>query len=212
MKTLYIIIAFCAGLFLGHLFMPTEKEINAPVTTELNQSKQELHSIDSNYTVKQSAYEKQNDSLIKELKGYKFLLATARKELNSKREKTFALVNEVQHDTVFHCNSVLVDSLYDQIAITNQYTDSIITQYQQRDTLLECMVAIRDTQLVMCNKSYQESMNLAHEQMLREQKLTDDLNTVLKQQKRKRIQNRLLAAGMLFVSGIATTLYIKTKQ
>ncbi len=54
--------------------------------------------------------------------------------------------------------------------------------------------------------------NLVHEQVALERQLTSDLNTALKQQKRTRLKNRLLAIGMLFVSGITTSLIIKAKQ
>ena len=76
--------------------------------------------------------------------------------------------------------------------------------------LMEKMVAVRDTQLLICNQSYREVKDLIREQEQREQQLTENLNLALKQLKQKRFQNRLLAAGMLFVSGIAATLYIKS--
>ncbi len=210
MKTVYIIIAFCVGLLLGHLIFPTERELKLPVYVQLEEAKKGLAKVDSGYVSQQSIFQKQNDSLKTELNGYKFLLTNARKELALNRNKTSLLVNVAKGDTT--CDPVLIDSLSDQIVIVNQITDSLILHYERRDTILEHMVAIRDTQIFFCNRSYQEIKNLAEEQMLREQKLTDDLNTALKQQKRKRLQNKILAAGMLFVSGITTTLYIKSKQ
>jgi hypothetical protein len=76
---------------------------------------------------------------------------------------------------------------------------------------MESMVAIRDSQIEVCDRSYQEAKDLMLEQSKREQQLTENLNVALKQLKRKRFQNRILASGMLFVSGIITTLYIKSK-
>jgi hypothetical protein len=211
MKTVYIIIAFCAGLFLGHLFFPSEKEIKPPDLTEIKKEKKQIATTDTVFSIHQIVYQKQNDSLRKELKAYKFLLANARKELSGKREQTVVLVNKIKHDTVFRSDTLLVDSLQDQINSVNNVTDTIIVRYQQKDSLMQQMVAIRDSQIVLCNKSFAEINDLAKEQMQREQKLTEDLNTALKQQKRKRAQNKMLAAGMLFVSGVATTLYLKSK-
>ena len=211
MKTVYIIIAFCIGLFLGHSLFPNEKVIKPPSLSEVSKEKKQLTLIDTVYYSEGIAYQKQNDSLIKELKAYKFLLTNARKELSGKRGKTVALVNEIKHDTVFRSDTLLIDSLQQQITSANLVTDTLLLHYQQRDSLMQQMVAIRDTQIVLCNKSFTEINGLAQEQIRREQKLTEDLNTALKQQKRKRLQNKLLATGLFFVSGVATTLFLIAK-
>lgn len=84
--------------------------------------------------------------------------------------------------------------------------------YENKVDLTENLVAIRDSEIVICNRSYSQLKDFIDEQARREQKLTEDLNTLLKQQKKKRLQNRLLAGGMLFISGIATTLFIKSRE
>ncbi len=211
-KTLYIILAFCAGLFFGHMIFPSEKEIKPPVYVQLNDAKTRIAKVDSNFTLHESGYKKENDSLVKELNSYKYLLTDARKKLRENRKSTFVLVNKIKQDSLFRPDSLLVDSLSEQIVFTNAATDYLLNAYEEKTCLMERMVAIKDTQIVLCNRSYNEISNLAKEQLLREQKLTEDLNTALKQQKIKRLQNRILAGGLLFISGIATTLYIKAKQ
>lgn len=212
MKTLYIILAFCAGLFLGHLFFPSEKEIKPPADVHMNDSKKQLAIVDSNKSVSNAIYKKRSDSLTKELQGYKFLLADARKELKEKRKITSGLIAQLKADSIFRPDSTLIDSLSNQIAITNNATDSLLCAFESKTNLADQLLAIKDTQIVLCNRSYHVISNLAKEQLMREQKLTEDLNTALKQQKRTRLQNRILAGGLLFISGIATTLYIKAKQ
>lgn len=212
MKTVYIIIAFCIGLFLGHVFFPTEKTIRPHVNTELESAKQQFASLEGSYTSYVRFYKRQNESLQRQLNNNHFLLNKAQEDLATKRGKTIALENRIKLDTLFRADTVLLDSLYESFASANVSADSLIGDYRQRDSLLETMVAVRDSQIVMCNTAYQEVSNLAKEQLLREQKLTDDLNTIIKQQKSKRFQNKLLAAGMLFVSGIATTVYISSKK
>lgn len=212
MKTVYIILSFCAGLFLGYLLFPSDKAIEPPVITQLNETKEQLAIIDSGYSSNEAVYKKQSDSLAAELKGYKRLLSNARKELAIKREKISDVLNLIKQDSVFRSDPLMVDSLSGQITKVNQFTDSLLLHYEKRDTILQRLVAVRDTQIVLCNRSYQEIKNLAEEQRLREQKLTVDLNTALKQQRKNRLQNRILAGGMLFISGIATTLYIKSRQ
>lgn len=212
MKTVYIIFAFCAGLFLGHILFPSEREIKPVEYVQLNETKKHLAKIDSSFVSQKLAYKKQEDSLVKKLTAYKFLLANAHKELFLKREGTFSLINRIKDDLIYQNDSILLDSLTNKIAIVNLATDSLIINYERKDSLMQYMVAIRDTQIVLCTNSYLEIKNLSQEQMLREQKLKEDLNTALKQQKRKRVQNKILAAGMLFVSGITTTLFIKSRQ
>lgn len=69
--------------------------------------------------------------------------------------------------------------------------------YETKLKLNEDLVAVKDSELMSCNRSYRQMQDLVKEQSLREQQLTEDLNTVLKQQKKKKFQNRLIAAGML---------------
>ncbi|MBI3518052.1 MAG: hypothetical protein HY062_01675 [Bacteroidetes bacterium] len=211
MKTVYIIIAFCAGLFLGHLLFQTEREIEPSAFDQLEKQKEKLASIDTGYKSGSLNFHKQNDSLLKELKGYKFLLAESRTQLKSERNQVAVLLTRIKTNSDLPCDSVLIDSLSQSIVSVNLITDSLIHQYEVKDSTWQNLVAIRDTQIVLCNRSYMEMKNLAQEQLIREQQLTENLNTALKQQKRKRLQNRILAAGMLFVSGITTTLYIKSK-
>lgn len=212
MKTVYIILAFCAGLFLGHLLFPSQREIKPPVYAQLNEQKERIAKIDQDFISHQSVFKKQNDSLLKEIKNYKALLASGKANLVQKRDRTFALLNRIKQDTVYHCDSALVDSLSTQIAAVNLSTDSLISSFEKQSCFMEELLATKDSQIVICGNAYLEIKSLAQEQALREQKLQDDLNTALKQQTRTRVQNKILAAGMLFVSGITTTLFIKSRQ
>ena len=210
MKTLYIILAFCAGLFLGHLIFPTEKDIKPPSLVELKKTETKLQTIDSTEFESKVHFLQQNDSLKKRLEVVGNLLSFHKSLLSVERKKVAELTNRIRQDTICKGDSVLVDSLYSEIADLNTKTDSLITEYDRRDSIQEKLVAIRDSQIAVCEKSYQEAKDLILEQEKREQQLTEDLNVALKELKRKRWQNRLLSGGILFVSGIVTTLYIKS--
>lgn len=210
MKTVYIIIAFCAGLFLGHLLFPSEQNIKPPSLTEIQKTETKLHTIDTTMLAGEVHLLQQNDSLKQRLKLANNLLTIHKSLLLSERSSVVQLSNRIKHDTIFKTDSVLVDSLCLEIADLNANTDSLTKDYEQKNKLMEKMVAVRDTQLLICNQSYREVKDLIREQEQREQQLTENLNLALKQLKQKRFQNRLLAAGMLFVSGIAATLYIKS--
>jgi len=129
-----------------------------------------------------------------------------------KRSVVTARLVKIKSDTATKCDPQVLDSLSSQIASANQSSDSLITCYEKKDSLMTQILANKDTQLLLCNSSYRQIRDLAQEGMLREQQLTESLNTALKAQKRKRLQNRWLATGLVFISGITTTFYIKSKQ
>lgn len=210
MKTVYIIIAFCAGLFLGYLLFPSEQKIKPPSLTEVQKTETKLNTIDTTMLAGEVHLLQQNDSLKQRLKLVNNLLTIHKSLLQSEWSSVVQLTNRIKHDTIFKTDSVLVDSLCLEIANLNAGTDSIIKNYERKDSIMQKMVAVRDTQLLICNQSYKEVKDLIREQEQREQQLTDNLNLALKQLKRKRLQNTLLKAGILFVSGIAATLYIKS--
>jgi len=212
MKTVYIIIAFCVGLFIGYLLFPYEREIKPPITEAVQETQKRFNSIDSSVFESKINFLVQNDSLKRKLEVSNGLLSIHKSLLLSERNKVRELTNRIAESATTSDDSLLVDSLSTQVATLNAKTDSLIFNYESRDSLMQAMIAIRDTQIEICDRSYQETKDLLLEQSRREQQLTDNLNVALKQLKRKRLQNKILAGGMLFVSGIITTLYIKSKQ
>lgn len=74
---------------------------------------------------------------------------------------------------------------------------------------LEQIVANRDSSILLFQKSETNVRDLQREQELRNQLLTEELNTAYKSQKKKIIQNKFLAGGLIFISGFTTTLLIK---
>lgn len=213
-KTLYILIVFCFGMLIGHRLYPAmhdEDEKPAGIVSEtIKESFVKLAAIDTAFSARNTVMEKRADSLTQTLKAYKFLLSEARGQLQLKRNKTGKLITAIKRDTIFTPDPLLLDSLELQISAANTITDSVITACERNQGLWEDLVAVRDSQLIICNDSYVRVKNFSEEQLFREQKLTEELNTLLKQQKRRRIKNRALAGGMLFISGIATTILIKS--
>jgi hypothetical protein len=212
MKTVYIIIAFCAGLFLGHLLFPTEKTIKPPIAEAVQQTQNKLNTIDSAMLEAKVQFLQQNDSLKRKLATVNNLLSIHKSLLFSERNKVSELTNRIAASALTRTDSLLTDSLCTEINSLNAKTDSLINIFECRDSLMQSLVAIRDSQIEVCDRSYREAKDLILEQSLREQQLTKSLNVALKQLKRKRVQNKVLAAGMLFLSGITTTLYIKSRQ
>lgn len=104
------------------------------------------------------------------------------------------------------------DSLKAQVLAFANLVDSTQTDYEKDISKLNNLLAIKDSQIVVCDSSYSMLKNIADENLQREQKLTEDLNTAYKQQRKNRIQNKFLAAGFLILSGLTTTLLINSRK
>src|SRR5688572_3678313 len=175
MKTVYIILAFCAGLFLGHLLFPTEKELQPPITEAVKQTQEKLAAIDSSMFEGKVVFLKQNDSLKRKLEISNGLLSIHKSLLLSERNKVKALTDRIARSVTQTGDSLLVDSLTVGIASLNAKTDSLVTSYERHDSLMQSMIAIRDSQIEICDRSYQQTKDLLLEQSKREQQLTESL-------------------------------------
>lgn len=211
MKTFYLIIAFCIGLFTGYLLF---NDFNSVQITALPTPVAEINAkqIDVIKLRNDSVLQKRNELLSGQLKIVTMQLKSNKNSLLHERQKINEIKNTTAHDSLPCKDRELVDSLTGRIDKLNAITDTMFSIYETKLKLNESVVAVRDSELVVCNSSYRQMQDLVKEQALREKQLTEDLNTVLKQQKKKKFQNRLIAAGMLFISGVATTLLIRSKQ
>jgi exonuclease VII large subunit len=213
-KTVYIILAFCLGLFIGYQFLSggSAPPSTSGISDALKQTEQKVNAIQAKKTSGDSLLNIRNRFLSQQLQQANARLTKSRQDLQKSRNHLFALSKQLKTDSVFAVNALASDSLDIGIAELNQNTDSVISQYEQKISLTEDKVALRDSQLVICEQSYTELKNVLKEQALREQQLSNDLATALRQQKRTRFQNKFLAAGMLFVAGLTTSLVVKSRQ
>ena len=210
---MYIILSFCFGLFLGYvLFNKHCKENNIAVVPKIEYAKKELQVIVTDKLIYELRFKNAKDSLTKKLSIQNSLLASQKKALVKSQEHLKQLVFQLKTDSFANRDTVLIDSLSFEIQTSQTQTDTLIENYERKLKLYNAMVAVRDSELVFANKSFNTLTNFSKEQLIREQQLTNDLNTALKSLRKKRIQNKIWAGGMLFISGIATTLLIKSRQ
>lgn len=209
MKTLHIIIAFCFGLLIGHLVYPGNLFKPEPSNTIVVQTQKEIDAIDSIMASGDSLLKKRNQQLSVQLNGVNQLLARSKSQLEWQRACLSVLSSDLTADTARHPYQETINTGIQEL---NSITDSLVCEYETKVALTENQVAVRDSALVMCERSYADLKSIAIEQALREQKLQNDLNSALRQQKRCRLQNRFLAAGMLVISGITTGLIVKARQ
>ena len=210
MKTLHIIISFCIGLLLGHLLFNHTQRSGRDNLHESSHILKKTAVVDSGYQAQQNLLAEKNEQLTRQLKTSHQLLLKSENQLRAQRSHLLAFASQGSDSSKIIC--LERDSLVNEIYELNAITDTVVYYYKHKSELTDSLVAVRDSQVVGCNRAYLQLKVLIGEQALREIKLREDLNTILKQQKRKRLQNKFMAAGMLFVSGIATSLVVKSRQ
>jgi len=145
----------------------------------------------------------QADSLHKIVNANKLNLFTYRLKTKSLQEQ---LRNDIKK--MVRLDSLSVDSI-------TPVLDSLITYQVQSDSTcdvtineLENIVANRDSTILFQRSIENNLRDLEKEEELRNQYLTEQLTIAYKAQRKKSKQNKLLAGGLLILSGITTSILI----
>lgn len=164
--------------------------------------KKEKEQLDSQLHKRIDKLQKGKDSLQKIVAAKKTALANYRAKallLETKLKEVLLIVNSTQ--VIPDSLSPLSNEYFATQAASNNTCDSTITALEQS-------VANRDHSILLFKQSETNLRDLQREQELRNHLLTEQLNTAYKAQKKKVIQNKLLAGGLIFISGLTTTLLI----
>lgn len=214
MKRVPLVILFTAlitGLFLSLSTCNTGEKVKSD-KTEMIKASEKAERIDTDYKAAFESLKTHSDSLQKELSATQSKLKVTKFKLNQSQVALVALAEKKSDTLSFEQLLNDCDSLKQQTLAYVAWVDSTQSIYESNISQLENMVAIKDSQVVICRASYLQIKGLLDENLERERKLSDDLNTAYKSQRRKVLQNKLLAGGMLILSGIATTLYINANK
>lgn len=158
----------------------------------------------------QMQYHKQIEKLQSGKDSLQLVVIEKKKALSVYRIKTAFLEEKLKYAiTNIDSSCVLPDSIkplaYEYFA-AQAANDSTC---DRTISTLDRIVANRDSSIVLFKKAESNIRDLHREQELRNQLLTEELNTAYKVQKKKNIQNKFLAGGLIFISGLTTTLLIK---
>jgi hypothetical protein len=143
-------------------------------------------------------YELKTDSLTKKNKDLSFRLNNARILLKQQQTKVVS--------------NIPCDTLKQEVLVLNGVINNADSMCIENISSLNQSIAIRDTQLIFCNRNYQSLFDLQKENRIREQQLTDELKIAYKHNKRKRFESKMLSAGLMIMTGITTTLFIKSQK
>lgn len=156
------------------------------------------------YEAKLTKLQKDNDSLKKVVADKKENLAAYRLKEKILQEQLKSKVSKA--DTGYA--AIARDSI-------PQIVDSLLLASQQNDTAcdetiheLENQVANRDSAIFLHKRVEINLRDLQEEQQLQNRYLTEKLNTVFKNQRKKSRQNRILAGGLLILSGITSSVLL----
>lgn len=206
-----LITAFCIGMIL--LFNTcNDTQHRKPDKEQVQSSEHEVNLVEEYYQNAFIQLKGHSDSLERELsKSQKQLIATKIKLEQSK----FNVVSLIEKDTSgLSVQQKLndCDSLKEEVSDYVVWVDSTQSGYETTIKQLTNIVAVKDSEIVVCQISYTQLKSISDDNLQRERKLTEDLETAYKQQRKNRIQNKFLAAGFLILSGITTGLIIHSRQ
>lgn len=207
-----LITAFIIGICLFFGTCSTSPPPVKPDKTKVAEAEKKVSVIDENYKTENALLKSSSDSLQKELIQTKESLKTTRVKLQKSQSILIALA---QKDTTGR--SIMeqqddCDSLKQEAVLFAAIVDSAKAEYECSFIQFENLVAIKDSQIVICGNSYSALKSLMDQNLDRERQLTQDLQTAYKVQRKKIIQNKILAGGFLILSGITTTLFINSTK
>lgn len=215
MKRIPIVIlvtAFVTGALLFMGTCNTQPPKKKPDIKAIIEAKKKTGFIDRAYQKAFILIKAQSDSLENELlRTQRSLKNTSQRLKQSQRSLIELSKNDAGSLTVTgqmgNC-----DSLRAGVIAYLEIADSSRSIYETNISELQCLVATKDSQIVICHSSYSQLKDLMAENLQREMMLTKELQTAYKVQRRKVIQNKLLAGGFLILSGITTTLFLNSNK
>lgn len=207
-----LITALCIGLFLLFSTCSNDPQHLKPDKEQVQSAEHEANLVEEYYQNAFIHLKVHSDSLEKELgKTQRQLIATKIKLEQSK----FDVVKLLEKDTTgLSVQQKLndCDSLKEEVSDYVFWVDSTQCDYETTIEQLSNIVAVKDSEIVVCQISYTSLKSISDDNLQRERKLTEDLQTAYKQQRKKQIQNKVLAVGFLILSGVTTSLLIHSRQ
>jgi hypothetical protein len=201
MKPVNIIICFLVLIVLILLFARScGNDIPAVHKIDYQKTIDSLKNINERYTVSLKHYQKENDSLTKQLAETEVRLQNQKAKLTPLRKSVHTIIHS-NWDTVSipakleKCDSLkdLVIEYEAQLCITDSLTDEKIASLNQ-------IIQVKDEQLIECAHSFDALKETLQTSIEGSKTCADDLKKLDKKIKRKRFFNRVLGTTVAVVS------------
>lgn len=212
--TISLVILFCLVALCTYNLVKPDPDVStksAVTEVQIKKTEKQAEIIDTDYQQAMKKMFRENDSLMVAIKSTKESLFKSKQKVTVLQDKVLELAQKtkIELDTVE--KMVLCDSLQNKVV-------NLIEQFSERDSLcdntitdLTVLLGDKDTTIAVCNQSYLSMKNLLDNSVDQQRNLSDELNNTSKKLRRKTVQNRLLSAGLLVISGITTTLILQRK-
>lgn len=175
------------------------KQVNVKeIKKEIKNSGNSAETIQHDYQKAKQEFSKVADSL-----------KTENQKLFAKLQTTRALLKKQQ--TIVMRN-IPCDTLKREVIVLNALCNDQDSLCSLSISSLNQAVAVRDSQIVMCNRSYVSMFDIQKDNQQRQMQLANELNTAYKQNRKKRFESKMLTCGLMIMAGITTTLFIKSQQ
>jgi hypothetical protein len=207
-----LITALCIGLFLLFDTCSNNSKPLKPDKEIVVNAKNKVVEIDNHYQEAIAQMKAQTDSLTEKLSKAQQQLIATKIKLQQSKVKVIDLVEKDTSSLSIEQKLRDCDTLKFEIRDYVVRVDSTQLNYETTIKQLHQLVAIKDSELVICHVSYVNLRDITNENLNRERQLTHDLETAYKQQRRKQTQSKVLVAGFLILSGITATLFINSKK
>lgn len=195
--------AFIIGIIVCFIALRTcddkPKQVNVKeIKKEITNSSNLAETLQRNFQKAKQEFNKVADSL-----------KTENQKLSVKLQITRTLLKKQQKLVT---SNIPCDTLRKEVVVLNRLSNEQDSICSLNINSLNQAVAIRDSQIVMCSRTYQSMYDIQKENQQRQMQLAEDLKTALKANRKKRFENKMLTCGLMIMTGITTTLFIKSQQ
>lgn len=143
-------------------------------------------------------YKFQTDSLVRENKDLSCKLSKTRKLLRKQRAKK--------------ATNIPCDTIRKEVILLIGFPTIQVPFCIDSNWILNQSVAVRGSQIAICNTGSQSLCDLQKANILREQQLTVALNVTYKRIKKKRNESKIFFRGQMIMKRIKSTLFIQSQQ
>ncbi len=207
-----LITALIIGVFLLFDTCSNTPKPLKPDITLVDVASERVEKIDNHFKEIIIMMKAQSDSIEKELRKAQHQLIATKIKLQQSKVKLIHLTEKDTSGLTLEQQLRDCDTLRIEINDYVFWVDSTQQHYESTIKQLHNLVAVKDSELVICHVSYVNLKSITDENLNRERQLTHDLETAYKQQRKTQTQNKLLLGGFLILTGITTTFFINSKK
>jgi hypothetical protein len=200
-----VMIATCNLFDSSPVGVPTPSPAVKAIQTETKE-------ILKNYRKTIKLLQAENDSLQLQIKSGKAELLNAKQKVTVTQIKVKRLSEKTVSEKDTTRKLVYCDSLREQVSVLMDESSVKDSLYEKNISDLTALVQTKDSMFVASEQKCERMQVLLERSLKDQQELTDDVNKLNKQVKKKNRRQKWLGAGLLILSGISSALLISNHR